>query len=115
MALDPLELVVVGVIVIVIFLWGPQKIPEIAKAIGRARKEYEQASKELSGALMAAGSPSATTPPASAPSSSGSIVESPPLRTGDELLIETARKLGISTMGKTREQISEEIVRKNSS
>ena len=115
MALDPLELVVVGVIVIVIFLWGPQKIPEIARAIGRARKEYEQASKELSGALAAAGSPSATTPPASASSSSGPIVASSPSRTGDELLIETARKLGISTMGKTREQISEEIVRKNSS
>jgi sec-independent protein translocase protein TatA len=115
MALDPLELIVVGVILIVIFLWGPQKIPEIARAIGRARKEYEQASKELSGALTAAGSPPATTPPSSVPSSGGSIVQSPPSRTGDELLIETARKLGISTMGKTREQISEEIVGKNSS
>lgn len=115
MALDPLELVVVGVILIVIFLWGPQRIPEIARAIGRARKEYEQASKELSGALTAAGSPSGAVPAASAPSAGGSIAESRPVKTGDELLMETARRLGISTMGKTREQISEEIVGKSSS
>jgi len=39
MALDPLELIIIGVILVVIFLWGPQKIPEIARAIGRARRD----------------------------------------------------------------------------
>ena len=99
MALDPLELIIIGVILVVIFLWGPQKIPEIARAIGRARKECDQASKELSGTFVASGALAAE----------GQISKS-----GDELLIETARKLGIPTTGKTREQISDEIVKKSS-
>ncbi|MDA4117690.1 MAG: hypothetical protein OK455_05025, partial [Thaumarchaeota archaeon] len=32
-------------------------------------------------------------------------------KTGDELLIDAARKLGIFTQGKTREQIQEEIIK----
>ncbi len=98
MALDPLELMVIGVILVVIFLWGPQKIPEIARAIGRARREFDQASKELSGSFAASGVLAA---------------ESQTSKSGDELLIETARKLGIPTTGKTREQISDEIVKKS--
>jgi len=99
MALDPLELIVIGVILVVIFLWGPQKIPEIARAIGRARREFDQASKELSGTLASTGT---------------LLQESQTTKSGDELLIETARKLGIPTTGKTREQISDEIVKKSS-
>jgi len=99
MALDPLELIIIGVILVVIFLWGPQKIPEIARAIGRARREFDQASKELSGTLAASGALAA---------------EGQTSKSGDELLIETARKLGIPTTGKTREQISDEIVKKSS-
>jgi sec-independent protein translocase protein TatA len=97
MALDPLEWVIIGVIVIVIFLWGPQKIPEIARSLGRAKKEFDQATKELSSTAAA---PQGQVQPQS--------------KSGDEILIETARRLGIQTEGKTREQISEEIVRKSS-
>ncbi|MDV3278589.1 MAG: twin-arginine translocase TatA/TatE family subunit [Nitrososphaerales archaeon] len=96
MALDPLELIIVGVIVVVILLWGPGKIPELAKALGRARKEFEQASKEITGSVA---------PTAQAV---GGVVA--PTKTGDEILVETARQLGINTEGKTREQISQEIV-----
>jgi sec-independent protein translocase protein TatA len=91
---DPLQWIVIGVIVIAIFLWGPQKIPELARGLGRARREFEQASKEVEGSFTAA-----TTSPATP-------------KTGDQLLLETARQLGISTEGKTREQISAEIVAK---
>ena len=89
---DPLQWIVIGVIVIAIFLWGPQKIPELAKGLGRARREFEQATKEGEGLITSA--------PAQVPSG------------GDQLLLDTARKLGISTEGKTREQISAEIVAK---
>ena len=92
MALDPLELMVIGVIAIVIFLWGPQKIPELARALGRAKKEFDQASKEVTSAVS-----TQATPPAS----------------GDEILVSTAKKLGIATEGKTREEISSEIVKRN--
>ena len=95
MAFDATELLIIAVIAIVIFLWGPQKIPELARGLGRAKREFDMASKEMSGAANA--------PPVGHPQVSG-----------DELLIQTARKLGISTEGKTREQISEEIVAKGS-
>ena len=99
---DPIQWIIIGVIVIVIFLWGPQKIPDIARAIGRAKKEFDQASKEVGD--MTSGS---TKPPASA---LAVATPSAPEMTGDQMLVETARKLGISTEGKTRDQISQEIV-----
>ncbi len=92
---DPIQWIIIGIIVLVIFLWGPQKIPDLAKALGRARKEFSQAAKEGEGAVSGAGSlrPAAEL-------------------TGDQMLMETARKLGISTEGKTRDQVSQEIVNK---
>ena len=82
-------ILILGVVVVII-LWGPKKIPELARAIGRARGEFDRASKEYS--------------------------ESPPTTekqpSSDDLLIETAKNLGISTEGKTKEQISKEIVEK---
>jgi sec-independent protein translocase protein TatA len=91
---DPIQWLVVGIIVVVIFLWGPQKIPELAKALGRARKEFDQATKEVNSAMAPTSTP--TREP----------------MTGDQMLIETVKKLGISTEGKTREAISEEIVKR---
>ena len=100
MALDPLELIIIGVIVVVVLLWGPKKIPELARSLGLARKEFEQAKKVMQN-------------PGSALTDSmtqGVQGQAPPLSSSDELLLQTARRLGISTQGKTKEQISEEIV-----
>lgn len=92
--MDATELIIIGVIAVVIFLWGPQKIPELARAMGRAKKEFDQASKEIT-------SDASTSANTSRPKS------------GDELLVQTARELGIPTDGKTREQLSQEIVAKS--
>jgi len=83
------EWLIVLAIIVVLFVWGPQKLPEFARSIGLARKEIEKAYKE-----------------ASSPSSVPSVPET-------DALIETAKKLGISTEGKTRAQISDEIVAKS--
>lgn len=96
MALDATELIIIGVIAVVIFLWGPQKIPELARALGRAKREFDTASKEMTTEVT--GSQSTSRP-----------------KTGDELLVQTAKDLGISTEGKTREQLSQEIVAKSRS
>jgi sec-independent protein translocase protein TatA len=87
---DPVQIIIIGVILVALFLWGPQKIPELARALGRARKEFDSASKEFEGAA-------------------GGVTPAAP-RTADEILLDTARQLGINTMGKSREQISQEIV-----
>jgi sec-independent protein translocase protein TatA len=87
MALDPLELVIIGVIVVVFLLYGPKKIPELARALGMAKKEYSQASTE-------------NLPPRVG-------------RESGDALVETARRLGIVTEGKTRDEISDEIVRRS--
>ena len=76
---DPLQLIVIGIIVVVIILWGPKKIPELARSIGIARREFTQASKES--AAPTTGQPT----PANAP---------------DQTLVDTARKLGIDTEGR---------------
>ena len=91
---DPLQWVIIGVIVVVIFLWGPQKIPELARGLGKAKGEFDKATREFQ-ASAAAASASPTVP-----------------KSADQILLETAVQLGISTEGKTREQISQEIVAK---
>ena len=101
--LEGYEWLIIGVIAIVIILWGPAKIPEFARAIGRAKGEFNKASKEFTDA--------ATNDPR-APMSTTTIVTTPvstTIKTRDEMLLDTANRLGISTEGKTREQISEEI------
>jgi len=96
---DPVQWIIIGVIVVVIFLWGPNKIPELARSIGNARREFEQAKGEIQ-------NPSASPPVTAAPS----YVPAPAEKSGDDILISTARSLGITTEGKTREQISQEII-----
>ena len=91
---DPLQWVVSAVVAIVFLMYGPKKIPELAKSIGLARKEFNDASKVAAGDVPAV----ASAPVAPAIASSG------------DTLIDTAKRLGIVTEGKTRDQISSEIV-----
>jgi sec-independent protein translocase protein TatA len=91
MALGYEWLILAGILVVV-FLWGPQKLPELARSIGLAKKEFEKSAKEVA---TPTGSTSAT-----------SDVSADPL-------IVAAKSLGISTEGKTKEQIAKEIVDKS--
>jgi sec-independent protein translocase protein TatA len=86
------EIVVVAGVLVAMFLWGPNKIPELARSIGQARKEFEKAQKEL------------TTLPGT---ESSQTIAGP---TPDDALISTAKRLGILTEGKTRDEISKDIV-----
>ncbi len=88
--MDVLQLAIIGVIIVVFVVLGPKKIPELARALGMAKKEFTAGMENPS---------SAPTPAASS-------------QMGEDDLMVAARRLGISTEGKTREQISAEIVRK---
>ena len=94
--LEGWEWIIIGVVAIVIIMWGPAKIPEFAKSLGRAKGEFSKAQKEFEKAATQDTESKAA----------------PPTKTKDELLLETAKKLGIETEGKSREQISEEISQK---
>jgi len=89
--------VILGIIAILI-IWGPKKLPEIARAIGEAKREFDKSSKEFQEVPKRLISPE-----------SSATVNEP---SSDDILIMTARKLGISTEGKTKAQISEEIIEK---
>ncbi len=100
--LEGWEWIIIGVVAIVIIMWGPAKIPQFARALGQAKGEFSKASKEFNNAATeTANQPTAPVAPQSAPAST--------IKTKDEMLLETATKLGIPTEGKTREQLSEEI------
>ena len=43
--IDPWEAIMIGAIIIALIVWGPQKIPELAKAVGEAKHELETASR----------------------------------------------------------------------
>ena len=98
MALDPIEWIVIGVIVVVIFMWGPAKIPELARSLGLAKKQFDQAKKEFDNPTQALLQAATQSP---APSTQVSA---------DDMLVQTAKKMGIATEGKTREEITNEMV-----
>jgi sec-independent protein translocase protein TatA len=79
MALIGYEWLIVVAIVLVIFLWGPKKLPELARSIGLARKEFKKAT-------------------------AGEEQPDP--------IITAARNLGISTEGKSRQELENEIAQK---
>ena len=128
--MDPLELGTIAAIILVFFLWGPQKIPELARMVAQARREFDNASREFQ--KVSAGIQNGTSPflqpssPAQAAAPEAALLQAsqpdtkPALpqptmpsssgKTGDQLLIEAARRLGIPTGGKTREQIQQEII-----
>ena len=89
--MDPIELVIIGIIVVVVVVMGPKKIPELARAMGSAKREFNAGAQ---------GGPATA-----ATAATGAHSDE------DDLMV-AAHKLGISTEGKTRDQISSEIVAK---
>ncbi|MDA4115671.1 MAG: twin-arginine translocase TatA/TatE family subunit [Thaumarchaeota archaeon] len=125
MALDPLELGSIAAIILVFFLWGPQKIPELARMVAQARREFDNASREFqkvsteiqngTSPFLAPSNPvkaaaSAMALPQTQQRTVAPAAQQPSSKTGDQLLIEAARRLGIPTEGKTREQIQQDII-----
>ena len=90
MVITSWEWLIILIFLAILILWGPQKLPQLARAIGEAKREFERASKGIY----------------EEPKPKSKEVEV------DEKIIELAKSLGISTEGKTREQILKEIMEK---
>ncbi|MEM1507868.1 MAG: twin-arginine translocase TatA/TatE family subunit [Candidatus Bathyarchaeia archaeon] len=88
------EWVIIILAIIVLLLWGPSKIPELARGLGRAKAEFERASREY---LYESSKPTVK-------ETKESSTES------DETIILIAKALGLNTEGKSREQILQEIL-----
>lgn len=72
---------------IALLIFGPKKLPELARGLGQAVREYRKAS------------------------SGWFEEEERKKKKEEEALLETAKRLGIDTEGKTMEEIAEEILR----
>jgi len=109
MAVAGLEWVVIGIIIVVLILWGPSQIPKIARAFGQAKKEFEKAAKEGEETVKEMRE---TTKEALQPFTE--TVESITRETENVKtdIIRLAKQLGIKTEGKTKEQIVNEISEK---
>ena len=86
------EWIVVVILIVVLLLWGPTKLPELARSIGLAKREFEKAAKGLETEVTTAPTPRESEE--------------------DRKVIELARSLGIDTRGKTKSEILDEISKK---
>lgn len=84
------ELIIILVAGVALLIWGPSKIPELAKGLGRAKAEFEKASR--------------------GDFSTGLNTETVRSSSSDDTIVILASSLGIKTEGKTKEQVVREIV-----
>jgi sec-independent protein translocase protein TatA len=85
------EWIIIIIGLVVLLLWGPSKIPELARGLGRAKAEFDKASR---GEYL-------------------SETETPMVkvsRSDDDTIILIAKSLGLKTEGKSREEIIQEII-----
>ncbi len=95
---DPIVWVLI--VAVVVFLFGANKIPGLARSLGQARREFDKGWK---GQLDSITTPNATTSQAS-PTMVNTNGES-----AVDPLIVAAQREGLETSGKTRDQIASEL------
>ena len=88
--LSGMELIILAIAGVALLIWGPSKIPELAKGLGKAKSEFEKASKGY----------------VTESTVSDNVRNTP----NDDSLLVIAASLGLTTQGKTKEQILQEIV-----
>jgi sec-independent protein translocase protein TatA len=104
-------------VAVVVFLFGANKIPELARSIGEARREFNLASKTLTSPISALTDPLTLAKPAQTnegAANSGLVpaLEKDSAPVSEDPVIAAAKSEGITTEGKTRKQIAEELASK---
>ncbi|MGA2874321.1 MAG: twin-arginine translocase TatA/TatE family subunit [Nitrososphaerales archaeon] len=113
---DPVVWVLI--IAVVIFLFGSSKIPQLARSLGQARKEFESGWKGISNEIMtASGTPDTPLAVPLAPRPQPVVPQATPVVTAssarlsqvsDPLLL-ACKNEGIDIAGKTKEQLASEL------
>ncbi|MFB0544183.1 MAG: twin-arginine translocase TatA/TatE family subunit [Asgard group archaeon] len=101
--LGALELL--ALITIALILFGPKKLPELARSIGNAQAEYEAARKARLSQRKIERNRQSSNLNSHSTNPSGELSD-------EELLIVVAEKMGIETEGKKIEEIAQEILKK---
>jgi len=78
---------------LILFLWGPEKLPSIARSLGKAKREFDKAMQEINQEVA-------------------QVSNIPKVLTPDQKLIDLAKSLGIETKGLTRDEIARQILSK---
>lgn len=107
---DPV--VIILIVAAAVLLFGAGKIPQLAKGLGQARREFDMASKGLTEPLKNAVTqpiPAAQPTPSVAPAAVAPAQTATAAGTASDPLIVAAQNEGIETLGKTREQIASEL------
>ncbi|MFZ8838437.1 MAG: twin-arginine translocase TatA/TatE family subunit [Pyrobaculum sp.] len=87
----PQEWLIILIALVIILIWGPSKLPSLARGMGEAIREFRKAASGVA---------------------EEEVRRVEKREEIDQKIIEMARSLGISTEGKTKEQILDEINRK---
>jgi sec-independent protein translocase protein TatA len=85
------EWLVILIALVIILIWGPSKLPSLARGMGEAIREFRKAASGVA---------------------EEEVRKVEKKEEIDQKIIEMARSLGISTEGKTKEQILDEINRR---
>lgn len=94
--LDPGPEMLILLVIVVVFLFGAKKIPELARSMGRARGEFERGKRDVEREIRAEEEKK------KAESASADK---------DTKVVKAAKELGIDTEGKTEEELREEIAK----
>ncbi len=95
------------IIIVALIFFGPKKLPELAKSMGKAVREYRSATSTFEKLVEDPTKTVAKELTTKKPETSKTQVTHADV---EDTLLNTAKKLGIDTKGKTPEQISDEIV-----
>ncbi len=87
----PQEWLIILIAIVIILIWGPSKLPSLARGMGEAIREFRKAASGVA---------------------EEEVRRVEKKEEIDQKIIEMARSLGISTEGKTKEQILDEINKK---
>ena len=130
MALVGYEAFAVIAVLLIVFIWGPNKVPELARAVGQAKREYDKVTKEATSAFQQAMTMPTTNPTApgsappglpvpalpvpaapvpAAPVPPAPAVAPPAAEASTDPVIVAAKAIGINTAGKTKLELQQEI------
>lgn len=103
---------VVLIFALLLLVFGPTKLPKIAKELGKMMQEFNKAASGLKEEIDKASSDFAKDVQLSSPRAFKSRAKTTNSRNKDKTVSDIAKKLNITSEGKTNKQIIQEIITK---